>query len=90
MPSRACHGSADPVRPATHPRARELDLVRQAIEGLAPVQKSIVVMRYFCELDSKEIGEILDLPDSTVRSHLRLARQRLAERLKQFGYDDDE
>jgi RNA polymerase sigma-70 factor (ECF subfamily) len=70
-------------------RQEELQAVRRAIEDLAPLQKSIVVMRYFCELDSKEIGEVLQLPHSTVRSHLRLARQRLAESLKRFGYEDD-
>jgi RNA polymerase sigma-70 factor (ECF subfamily) len=68
----------------------ELEMVRRAIDELAPLQRSIVVMRYYCELDSKEIGEILELPHSTVRSHLRLARQRLADSLKHFGYEDDQ
>jgi RNA polymerase sigma factor (sigma-70 family) len=86
--SRLCRPSAASSDALT--RQEELELVRRAIEDLAPVQKSIVMMRYFCELDSKQIGEILELPDSTVRSHLRLARQRLAEILKQRGYEDDQ
>jgi RNA polymerase sigma factor (sigma-70 family) len=71
-------------------RREELESVRQAIEDLTPVQRSVVVMRYYCELDSHEIGEILQLSHSTVRSHLRLARQRLAESLKRLGYDHDQ
>jgi RNA polymerase sigma factor (sigma-70 family) len=67
--------------------AEEVDLVRRAIENLAPVQRSVIVMRYFCEMNSKDIGEILELPDSTIRSHLRLARLRLAEILKDGGYE---
>jgi RNA polymerase sigma-70 factor (ECF subfamily) len=70
-------------------RQEELELVRRAIDELAPIQRSIIVMRYFCELDSKEIGEIVELPHSTVRSHLRLARLRLAEILRDRGYEDE-
>lgn len=81
------HGAAASDAPS---RQEELERVRRAIDDLTPVPKSIVVMRYFCELDSKEIGEILQLPHSTVRSHLRLARQRLAEILKEGGYEDDQ
>jgi RNA polymerase sigma-70 factor (ECF subfamily) len=68
----------------------EMQLVRRAIRDLAPLQQSIVVMRYYCEMDSKEIGQILELTDSTVRSHLRLARQRLADILRPCGGEEDE
>ena len=64
----------------------EQALVRTALDQMEPRQRSILVLRYFAEFDSKEIGKILELPDSTVRSHLRTARQQLAKELEQAGY----
>ena len=64
----------------------ETALVRRALERLEPDMRSILVLRYFAEFDSKEIGRILQLPDSTVRSHLRAARQELALELRRAGY----
>ena len=70
-------------------RQEEQERVRRALDGLEPALRSVLVLRYFAELDSKEIGRILDLPDSTVRSRLRTARSRLALALREIGPDDD-
>ena len=70
-------------------RTEEQELVRRALERLEPQLRSILVLRYFAEFNSKEIGDILGLPDSTVRSQLRTARQHLAWELKRTGYTDD-
>jgi RNA polymerase sigma-70 factor (ECF subfamily) len=70
-------------------RDEERELVRRALDGLKPPLRSVLVLRYFAQLDSKEIGRILELPDSTVRSRLRAARRQLAAALKQMGYRDD-
>jgi DNA-directed RNA polymerase specialized sigma24 family protein len=51
--------------------------------------RTILVLRYFAEFDSKEIAKILEMPDSTVRSHLRAGRQQLALELKRAGYQYD-
>jgi len=56
---------------------------------MKPLHRSVLVLRYFQGLDSKEIGRILDMPDSTVRSHLRVARKILADELKRAGYRDE-
>ena len=64
----------------------EAALVRRALEQLEPQMRSILVLRYFTGLDSGEIGRILQLPDSTVRSHLRAAREKLALELRRAGY----
>ena len=64
----------------------ETAIVRRALERLEPQMRSILVLRYFTGLDSKEIGQVLQLPDSTVRSHLRAARQELALELRRAGY----
>jgi RNA polymerase sigma-70 factor (ECF subfamily) len=67
-------------------QAEQRHLVRAALQTLQPRQRSILVLRYFAEFDSKEIGNILQMPDSTVRSHLRAARRELALALKRAGY----
>ena len=64
-------------------------LVRRSLDRLEPPLRLVLVLRYFAELDSKEIGRTLDLPDSTVRSRLRAARRRLASELKKAGYTHD-
>jgi RNA polymerase sigma factor (sigma-70 family) len=66
----------------------EAALVRRALEQLKPQMRSILVLRYFTGLDSGEIGRILQLPDSTARSHLRAAREKLALELRRAGYRD--
>ncbi|MEE8450585.1 MAG: RNA polymerase sigma factor [Thermoguttaceae bacterium] len=65
------------------------ELVRRALDRLDPSLRSVLVLRYFAELDSKEIGRTLDLSDSTVRSRLRVARAELASQLKRAGYSHD-
>jgi DNA-directed RNA polymerase specialized sigma24 family protein len=36
-------------------------------------------------LNSRQIAEIVDQPESTIRSRLRAARRRLAEELAEWG-----
>jgi len=67
-------------------RQEEKELARAALQRLDPEVRTILVLRYVAEFDSKEIGRILNLPDSTVRSRLRTARQALADELKRRGY----
>jgi RNA polymerase sigma-70 factor (ECF subfamily) len=48
-----------------------------------PVELQVVVeLSYWEELDSSEIGRVLDVPAATVRTRLRRARQLLAEQLE--------
>ncbi len=64
-------------------------LVREALQVLDHDLRTLLVLRYFNNLNSKEIAHILELPDATVRSRLRRARRLLADALKQMGYGDD-
>lgn len=70
--------------------AEERELVRQAVERLPPVQRSVLVLRYFEHYDARQIGEILDMPHATVRSHLRRARRALARTLVEAGFEVDD
>ena len=70
-------------------REEDRKLVRKTLDRIEPLLRTILVLRYFAELDSQEIGKILELPDSTVRSYLRAGWQQLALELKRAGYESD-
>jgi RNA polymerase sigma factor (sigma-70 family) len=67
--------------------AEELEIVRESLQELDGSLLTPLVLRYFCGLNSKEVGEILDLSPSTLRSRLRDARLILAKRLVESGVE---
>jgi RNA polymerase sigma factor (sigma-70 family) len=67
--------------------AEELEVVRESLQKLDDSLLAPMVLRYFCDLNSKEIGEILALSPSAVRSRLREARIILAKRLLERGVE---
>jgi len=67
--------------------AEELEIVRENLQKLDDSLLSPMVLRYFCDLNSKEIGEILALSPSTIRSRLREARMILAKNLSERGVE---
>lgn len=46
---------------------------------LPEAQRSVVVLRYYCDLTEGEVAEILDCPIGTVKSRMHQAITRLAE-----------
>ncbi len=77
-------GSDDSEADAT--QAEERAMVRRALTRLTPQDRSLLVLRYFAEFDSAEIGKILGQSDATIRGQLREARKKLAWELKRAGY----
>ena len=67
--------------------AEELEIVRESLQELDNSLLTPMVLRYFCDLNSKEMGEILALSPSTVRSRLRAGRMILAKRLMERGVE---
>jgi RNA polymerase sigma factor (sigma-70 family) len=65
----------------------ELEAVRLALIELHPSLLLIVVLRYFCDFDSKAIAEAVEMNASTVRARLREARMTLAGKLTQRGIE---
>ena len=55
----------------------------QCIERLTEIQRDVIMLFYFQEQSVEDVGRMLDLPENTVKSHLRRARQELAEMLKE-------
>ena len=66
--------------------AEERSALRAALEQLGPELRNPLVLRYYCEFDSTEIGQILELRPSTVRGQLRTGRQKLAALLRTAGF----
>jgi len=56
--------------------------VRRALMGMSINDRTVLVLRHFSECGYKEIGQILDLDEKTVKSRLYGARQRLRDMLK--------
>ncbi len=67
--------------------AEELEIVRESLQELDDSLLGPMVLGYFCDLNSKEVGEILTLSPSTVRSRQREARMILARRLAERGVE---
>ncbi len=53
----------------------------QALGGLPPRQRAVLVLRYFADLPADEVATILDCPPGTVKSSTSRALQRLREAL---------
>ncbi len=67
--------------------AEELDIVRQGLASLDGSLAMPLTLKYCCGMSSAEIGDLLDLPASTVRGSLSKARMVLAERLMKRGLE---
>lgn len=67
---------------------REQTLMLQALRRI-PVEHQVVLELYYWEdLEASELGEILELPEGTVRSRIRRAKQLLEEQLAELGESD--
>lgn len=65
-----------------HPSEDKLDLYH-AIGLLGPEQREVIMLHYLEDMPLKEIGELLQLSDGTIKSRLYRAREKLAMLLKE-------
>ena len=56
-------------------------LAWQLCGDLPPRQRAVIVLRYWDDLTHQQIGEVLDMPENTVRSHVHRALATLQQRL---------
>jgi len=61
--------------------ARQAERIENAIDGLAPKQKVVFVLRHFQGLKLGEIAEVLDCPVGTVKATLHAALGKLRKTL---------
>lgn len=59
--------------------------VRQALEALPPVDRDLVMLRYFGELSIKELADALDMPMGTVGVKLGRALAKMKTHLEKQG-----
>lgn len=62
------------------------EYVDRALQMLTPENRAVVVLRHFQDLTYREISQILEIPEKTVKSRLFTARQLLKDRLLKLGY----
>ena len=67
--------------------SQETEAVRCALSKLDYDVRAPLILRYFLEMDSRQIGLTLGLSDSTIRSRLRAGRLALAAALRKAGYE---
>ncbi len=63
-------------------KEKRLQSLEQALEKLAPIDREIIILFHKEEFSYQEIGKILNLPVTTIKTRLHRARNRLKELLK--------
>ena len=66
-------------------RVEEIEAMRHCLSEMNESLRAPLAMKYFCDLNSNEIGEILELKPGTVRKRLCKGRIILAETLLRKG-----
>lgn len=57
-------------------------IIHQAIDQLPPKYKSVMVLRYIQELSLQEVGDILEMPVTTVKTRVHRGREYLRKKLE--------
>ena len=86
----ASEGTADWVAPDPAPdealaAREEAEQVRQAMLQLPEVYRSVLVLRHYEDLKFREIAEVLELPEGTVKSRMAEAMTQLSRHLRPPG-----
>lgn len=85
LDARALQASANGAAPGASLALPE-DLLA-VLRTLAPQARAVVVLRHLLDLNSREIGEILDLSEGAVRASLSRSLARLRAQLEQEEYE---
>ena len=59
--------------------------VRQAVDGLPPSAREVVLLRYFGRLSYEQIGGVLKISPAAVRGRLARAKRKIESDLRQQG-----
>ena len=58
------------------------ETVKNAVMSLSPKQRDVVLLRYYHDMKIKEIAEVLNIPQSTVKTQLYRGEKNLKNLLK--------
>jgi len=62
------------------------DEVQTALMALTDDHRAVIVLRHFTESSYREIGEVLQIPEKTVKSRLFSARKAMKAQLERKGF----
>lgn len=68
-------------------RSRTSAILRACVAKLSPAHREIINLVYYHEKSVEEVGAIIGIPQSTVKTRMFYARKQLAELLKIAGVD---
>ncbi len=60
---------------------------RMALDSLPPTERAVAVLYYLEDLPIKQICQLTEMPEGTVKSHLSRARDHMARFLKKDHYE---
>jgi RNA polymerase sigma-70 factor (ECF subfamily) len=62
-------------------------ILRLCMDKLSAEHKAVIDLVYYHEMSVSEVGEVLKIPENTVKTRMFYARKRLSELLKDAGVD---
>jgi RNA polymerase sigma-70 factor, ECF subfamily len=62
-------------------------ILRACVAKLSPAHREIITLVYYHEKSVEEVGQIIGIPQSTVKTRMFYARKQLADLLKDCGVD---
>jgi len=72
---------------ASFDRSSTSAILRACVAKLSPAHREIINLVYYHEKSVEEVGEIVGIPQSTVKTRMFYARKQLADLLKVAGVD---
>jgi len=66
----------------------DLNLVKEAVDQLAPMYREIVVLHYYNRMDYRQIAATLGIAGHTVRGRLFRARKQIERILRRNGFPE--
>ncbi len=68
-------------------RSQTSSTLRKAIAQLSPAHREIIDLVYYHEKSVEEVGQIIGIPQATVKTRMFYARKHLAELLREAGFE---
>lgn len=65
----------------------EVDMVQVSVASLPEKYRIPIYLYYSADMQINEVSKILGLPEGTVKSRIRKAKEQLKEKLEAIGYD---
>ena len=62
-------------------------ILRACVQKLSPAHREIITLVYYHEKSVEEVGQIIGIPQSTVKTRMFYARRQLADMLRGAGVD---